>query len=77
MLLNTYHLIIRLRKRKESDFKLSKTRDPERRHLVTDIYIVGYEHEAIQDPISENNIRTPLAPQKLNCDVATYQMSRT
>ena len=73
MLLNTYDLIIGLRKRKESDYKLSKSRDPERRHLVTDtyiyiyiyIYIDGYEDEAIQDPIFENNIGgAPSAPQK-------------
>ena len=29
------------------------------------IYIDGYEHEAIQNPISENNIGAPSAPQKL------------
>ena len=28
------------------------------------IYIYIYEHEAIQKPISENNIGAPLAPQK-------------
>ena len=28
------------------------------------IYIYRYEHEAIQKPISENNIGAPLAPQK-------------
>ena len=29
------------------------------------IYIDGYEHETIQNPISENNIGAPLARQKL------------
>ena len=28
------------------------------------LYIDGYKHEAIQNPISENNIGAPLAPQK-------------
>jgi hypothetical protein len=28
------------------------------------IYIYIYEHEAIQKPISENNIGAPLAPQQ-------------
>ena len=47
---------------KISDFKLSKSRDPERRHL-DDRYIDGYEHEGIQNPISENNRGTLGAPK--------------
>ena len=31
--------------------------------------IVIYEHEAIQKPISENNIGAPLVPQKVWCPV--------
>ena len=35
----------------------------------TSIYIYGYEHEAIQTPISENNeIGAPLVPQKLSAE---------
>ena len=32
--------------------------------VYTYIYIYIYEHEAIQKPISENNIGAPSAPQK-------------
>ena len=61
--LNTFYLLNGLRKLKESAFKLDKSRVPERRHLGDRYYI--YEHEAIQNPISENNIGTPKAPQKI------------
>ena len=37
--------------------------------LSLSIYIDGYEHEAIQDPISENNIGAPSAPQKGNGEI--------
>ena len=35
-------------------------------HVPSNIFIYknGYEHEAIQNPISKNNIGAPLAPQK-------------
>ena len=33
------------------------------------IYIYIYEHEAIQKPISENNIGAPSAPQKVTAEM--------
>lgn len=49
---------------------LSLVNQGTRSHLG-DRYIGGYEHEALQNPISENNIEVPKAPQKLNHSI-TY-----